>query len=94
MDKRIGIIDLGRVGMVAAEKYISEGYEVFGYDRQPEVSAAFTRIGGTHLENPASVAAHAGIVVFLVLNDTQVLDVVLGDQSIRGLIIVAREEFQ
>lgn len=82
MDKRIGIIGLGRVGMVAAEKYIKEGYQVIGYARRPEVIQRFQSLGGTHVESPAKVAAQAKTVIVLVLNDSQVIDVVTGADGI------------
>jgi len=82
MAKSIGIIGLGRVGMVAAEKYISEGYQVFGYARRPEVIAEFEKLGGIHLENPASVASSVKMVIVLVLNDSQVKEVVTGEGGI------------
>ena len=84
MNKRVGIVGLGRVGMVAAEKYINEGYQVFGYARRPEVIAEFQRLGGTHVENPATVASSAETVIVLVLNDSQVIDVVTGDRRDTG----------
>lgn len=78
MSKRVGIIGLGRVGMVAAEKFIKEGYEVFAYARRPEVIARFQYLGGIHVDNPAQVASSADTVIILVLNDSQVIDVVTG----------------
>jgi len=78
MNKRVGIIGLGRVGMVTAEKFINEGYQVFGYDCHPEVIAEFQKRGGVHGENPAKVASSADTVIVLVLNDSQVIDVVTG----------------
>ncbi len=46
MIKSIGIVGLGRVGMVAAEKFIKTGYQVFGYTRRTEVRAEFEKLGG------------------------------------------------
>jgi len=34
MSETIGIIGLGRMGIVAAKKYIKEGYKVVGYARR------------------------------------------------------------
>ena len=82
MDKCVGIIGLGRVGMVAAEKYISEGYRVIGYARRPEVIEQFQELGGIHVASPAEVAAQASTVIVLVLNDSQVIDVVTGANGI------------
>lgn len=82
MNKRVGIVGLGRVGMVAAEKYINEGFQVFGYARRPEVIEQFQKLGGIHVDNPATVASSADIVIVLVLNDSQVINVVTGANGI------------
>ena len=82
MDKRIGIIGLGRCGMPAAEKFIKAGYQVFGYARRPEVIEQFQSLGGVHMENPAKVAAEVENVIVIVLNDEQVKDVVAGKYGI------------
>lgn len=82
MDKRIGIVGLGRVGLVAAERYINVGYQVFGYELRPDVIAQFQELGGIHMEDPAAVAESTDTVIVLVLNDSQVLDVVTGDRGI------------
>jgi len=82
MTKSIGIIGLGRIGMVAVEKFIKEGYQVFGYARRPEVITKFQGLGGIHMDNPAEVASNVEIVIVLVLNDSQVKDVVAGNGGI------------
>jgi len=82
MDKRIGIIGLGRVGIVAAEKYIKDGYQVVGYARRPEVIERFENLGGVHVASPAEVATQTDTVIVLVLNDSQVIDVVTGANGI------------
>jgi 3-hydroxyisobutyrate dehydrogenase-like beta-hydroxyacid dehydrogenase len=82
MDKRVGIIGLGRVGIVAAEKYIKEGYQVIGYARRPEVIERFEKMGGIHATSPAEVASQSDAVIVLVLNDSQVIDVVTGANGI------------
>lgn len=82
MAERIGIIGLGRCGMPAAEKYIEKGYQVFGYARRPEVIAKFQEIGGIHVENPATVAQNVDTVIIMVLNDSQVIEVITGPDGI------------
>ncbi len=82
MIKSIGIVGLGRVGMVAAEKFIKTGYQVFGYTRRTEVRAEFEKLGGVHMESPAEVASSVEVVIILVLNDNQVKDVVTGEGGI------------
>lgn len=82
MTKKIGIIGLGRCGMPAAEKYIENGYQVFGYARRPEVIKRFQEIGAIHLENPATVARNADTLIVMVLNDPQVIEVIKGPNGI------------
>lgn len=82
MPETIGIIGLGRMGIVAAKKYIREGYQVTGYARRPEVVAEFTKAGGIALKNSREVAERSGKVIVYVLNDQQVIDVVTGRDGI------------
>jgi 3-hydroxyisobutyrate dehydrogenase-like beta-hydroxyacid dehydrogenase len=78
MDKRIGIIGLGRCGMPAAKRYIEEGYKVYGYARRPEVIRQFEGFGGQHVGSPSEVAKNAPVIIVMVLNDDQVIEVVTG----------------
>jgi 3-hydroxyisobutyrate dehydrogenase len=82
MPEAIGIIGLGRMGMVAAKKYIKEGYKVAGYARRPEVVKEFTDAGGITLRNSREVAEKSGKVIVYVLNDQQVIEVVTGPDGI------------
>lgn len=82
MSEAIGIIGLGRMGMVAAKKYIKEGYKVAGYARRPEVVKEFTDAGGITLRNSREVAEKSGKVIVYVLNDQQVIEVVTGPDGI------------
>jgi len=78
MSETIGIIGLGRMGIVAAKKYMKEGYRVAGYARRPEVIEEFSKAGGIPLKNSKEVAEKAGKVIVYVLNDQQVIEVVTG----------------
>ena len=82
MSETIGIIGLGRMGMVAAKKYIREGYKVAGYARRPEVVKEFIGAGGMALRNSREVAQKSGKTIVYVLNDQQVIDVITGPDGI------------
>lgn len=82
MSKEIGIIGLGRCGLPAAEKFLHDGYQVFGYARRPELIAKFEAMGATHVENPAQVARRAQTLIVIVLNDEQVIEVVTGHNGV------------
>jgi len=82
MEKRIGVIGLGRCGMPVAENFVKAGYRVYGYARRPEVIAEFKNLGGQHVGSPSEVAQNAGTIIVIVLNDEQVMDVVAGPNGI------------
>jgi 3-hydroxyisobutyrate dehydrogenase-like beta-hydroxyacid dehydrogenase len=82
MSEAIGIIGLGRMGIVAAKKYIKEGYKVVGYARRPEVIKDFSNAGGIVVRNGKEVAEKSGKVIVYVLNDQQVIEVVTGADGI------------
>ena len=82
MSETIGIIGLGRMGMVAAKKYIKQGYKVAGYARRPEVIKEFSDAGGIVVRNGREVAERSGKVIVYVLNDQQVIEVVTGPDGI------------
>jgi 3-hydroxyisobutyrate dehydrogenase-like beta-hydroxyacid dehydrogenase len=94
MKKNIGIIGLGRTGMPAAMAYLSKGYEVYGYDKRPEVLTDFKKHGGIAMLNPEEVARLSDIILVLVLNDDQVKDVFTADHGIlnsikKGSIVIS-----
>jgi 3-hydroxyisobutyrate dehydrogenase-like beta-hydroxyacid dehydrogenase len=78
MNKTIGIIGLGRIGLPVSQAYLNAGYEVYGYDIRKEVVKKFESIGGHSQINPESVARQCEIVLILVLNDEQVIEVISG----------------
>ena len=82
MSEAIGIIGLGRMGIVAAKKCIKEGYKVVGYARRPEVIKDFSNAGGIVVRNGKEVAERSGKVIVYVLNDQQVIEVVTGADGI------------
>ncbi len=82
MSETIGIIGLGRMGIVAARKYIKEGYKVVGYARRPEVIQEFTKAGGIALRNSREVAEKAGKVIVYVADGQQVIEVTTGPNGI------------
>jgi len=69
MSETIGIIGLGGMGMVAAKKYMKEGYRVVGYARRPDVIQEFKKAGGIALSNNQEVTEQAGKVIVYVLNE-------------------------
>jgi 3-hydroxyisobutyrate dehydrogenase-like beta-hydroxyacid dehydrogenase len=82
MSKTIGIIGLGRCGMPAAQRFLENGFRVYGYARRPDVIQKLATFGGESMPSPAAVATHAPVVIVMVLNDGQVIDVITGPQGV------------
>jgi 3-hydroxyisobutyrate dehydrogenase-like beta-hydroxyacid dehydrogenase len=82
MTENIGIIGLGRVGLLVAKAYMRAGYQVFGCDQQSEAARELESSGGTHLSTPEEVAKNTQVIILLVLNDDQVVSVTTGQHGI------------
>jgi len=82
MDKKIGIIGLGRIGLPISEAYLKSGYEVYGYDIRKEAVKSFELLGGYSRTSPELVAIHCEIVLIVVLNDQQVIEALTGTKGI------------
>ena len=54
--ERVGIIGLGLVGSALAERLISAGFSVTGYDLQPEQNDPLSKLGGQPLNSAIEVA--------------------------------------
>ena len=80
--KTIGVIGLGRIGMVAARTYVENGYEVYGYDCRDEAMEELESFGGIAAQNPAAVGHSSETVLILVLNDSQVEAVITGNNAL------------
>ncbi len=53
---RVGIIGLGLVGSALAERLLAAGYEIAGYDVQPALNDALSKLGGEPLASGTEVA--------------------------------------
>jgi len=82
MQEKIGIIGLGRVGLPAARAFMIAGYQVFGTDKRPEIKNVLEDLGGIHIESPEKLAGKTKIILVMVLNDSQVEEVISGDQGL------------
>jgi len=82
MDKIIGIIGLGRIGLPVSQAFLSAGYEVNGYDIRDTAIQEFESLGGISRNSPKMVAKYCDIVLILVLNDQQVIETITGKEGI------------
>ena len=61
MDKKMGMIGLGKMGLPLAREMMADGYEVFGYDIDPERMEMLEAAGGHPLASSKELAAHSDI---------------------------------
>jgi 3-hydroxyisobutyrate dehydrogenase-like beta-hydroxyacid dehydrogenase len=74
--ERIGLIGIGLLGWALAERLIAVGFQVSGYDRDPQARAALDSLGGTAADRPSQVATAARRIV-LCLPDRDIVRAVL-----------------
>jgi len=76
MTKKIGLVGIGLVGTAMAESLLKAGFEVVGFDIDPERCSEFGKLGGTSVNNPAQVASQVEYLV-LSLPDTKAVKQVI-----------------
>ena len=86
----IGLIGVGLMGGMFAERLLAAGFEVLGYDILPARNARLAEIGGQVAASGADVARRCNVILLMVFNTDQVEDVLdkdilqtLGPQSNR-----------
>ena len=84
MNKTIGIIGLGTMGMGIAEHLIAEGCTVKGYDINPGQLARFAEKGGLPAGTPARAAEGCEALIMMVFNGEQAGEALFGDQGAAG----------
>ena len=77
-NKSIGIVGLGLVGSSLAQRLMTAGFHVTGFDLRVEAREALTAQGGHAAAKLADVASAASCVVLAVFNTDDVLSVVEG----------------
>lgn len=82
MDKTIGIVGLGRMGLPVGRLLIRKGFSVVGYDRDQSQLDDFLESGGMTAPNPKTVADKAEIIIVFVLSGEQVNSVVEGNDGL------------
>jgi 3-hydroxyisobutyrate dehydrogenase len=78
MDKRVGFIGLGTMGMPMARNLIKAGFDVTAYNRTGARAARLAGEGARRAASPAEVAATNPIIVTIVSDTPDVESVVLG----------------
>lgn len=80
--KRVGLIGLGDMGMGLARNILKHGYELTAYDVRQNRMTQLTQLGGKAAADCREVGANAEAVFVMVLNGSQVKEVVLGAQGL------------
>jgi len=75
----VGLIGVGLMGTMFAERLIAAGQDVLGYDVVPEKNAHLEAIGGTAAASGADVARRCDAIIIMVFDTAQVEDVVESD---------------
>ena len=79
MMKRIGIVGLGNMGIGMARSLLAGGFEVSGFDLRPERRDMLRDLGGNDAASIVDVGKVADFVFVMVLNGSQVTEVVTGE---------------
>lgn len=80
--QRAGVIGLGDMGSGLALNLIKNGFKTTGFDLDEARMQAFEDQGGVRADSVADVGRNADAVFVMVMNGSQVNDVVLGEQGL------------
>lgn len=83
MSERTGVVGLGVMGGAMARNLVTAGHQVFGFDVDPERTAALTEGGGLATSSVAEVAGAAEVVI-LSLPTVSALEQVTGEIAAAG----------
>ncbi|CAJ0808023.1 L-threonate dehydrogenase [Ralstonia psammae] len=79
VDRKVGVIGLGAMGLGIAKTLRNHGYTVHACDARPGAAADFAKEGGVDCATPAEVAAGVDVVVSVVVNAAQTEAVLFGE---------------
>ena len=82
MREPVAVIGLGLMGTALAEALIRAGFEVRGFDLDPERRDALESIGGTAFDSSVAAAEGLGLVVTSLPTGEQVREVCIGPEGI------------
>jgi len=77
----VGVVGLGLIGTSLAKRLLAAGFEVHGYDVNPERGGVLERLGGTPASSLAELGARCGTILIAVLSTDQVESVVEGGDA-------------
>lgn len=93
MGRRVGVVGIGAMGRGYARNLLAAGFDVVGYDRDPQRTQAFASAGGRAAGSAAEAAEGATWVVTALPKHDDVREATLGDGGIAegadpGLLLV------
>jgi 3-hydroxyisobutyrate dehydrogenase-like beta-hydroxyacid dehydrogenase len=80
--KNVGIIGLGNMGMGMAKNLTAKGFDVAGFDMNPDVLENLFRLGGKKCKDTAAVGAASDVVFVMVVNAVQSTAVIAGKDGL------------
>ncbi len=80
--KKVGLIGLGDMGIGMAANILKSGFELTGFDLREERLKMLAELGGKPASSPREVAENSDAVIVMVLNGTQVKQVVSGENGL------------
>ena len=82
MDKKVGIIGLGIMGMPMARNLIKAGFEVTAYNRTPSKTAQLVTEGAIKAASPKEAAQNNPVIITMVSDTPDVENVILGENGV------------
>jgi len=82
MDRSIGFIGLGNMGLPMARNLLRRGFELRVYNRTPEKARELARLGAVAVDVPADVVQADGLVITMVSDDEALQVVTAGPGGI------------
>lgn len=79
---RTGVIGLGDMGLGMARNLVGAGFDAYGYDLREARRRMFAESGGTATGSVAELGRSVDIVFLMVLNGTQVFDILNGPDGL------------
>lgn len=73
-----GVIGTGLMGTACARRLLGAGFEVFGFDADPQKLAKFGEMGGRSAGSPAELVTACRHIVLAVFNTAQVEEIIAG----------------
>ena len=80
--KKVGVIGIRNMGSGLAKNLMKNGFATSGHDIDPAKMEAFSEMGGQAASNAAEVGAFADAVFIMVMNGSQVREVIFGEQGL------------